>query len=284
MIDDDGTIGYFRRVHLYGVEFRVHVRPGTGARPPLVLCNGIGANIEVLDPLVEALPKDLEIIRFDAPGTGSSSTPPYMYRFSGLAHTLGLLLTDLGYDRVDVLGFSWGGALAQQFAAQNPRRCRRLILAATGTGMISVPGRIGALSRMLTPRRYRDPAYAASIADRLYGGSLRGAPERAAEILGHDSHPGTSRGYLLQLLAGAGWTSVPWLPLIRQPSLLLFGDDDPIIPLANARILHTLLPHSTLHIFSGGHLDLLVKAPQLAPVIDRFLSHTEAPAPGSPSR
>lgn len=274
MIEDDGTIGYFRQVRRYGVQLRVHIRPGTGERPPLVLCNGIGANIEVLDPLVEALPKDLEIIRFDAPGTGSSSTPPYPYRFAGLAHTLGQVLTELGYDRVDVLGFSWGGALAQQFAAQNPRRCRRLILAATGTGMISVPGKVGALSRMLTPRRYRDPGYAATVADRLYGGSLRGTPERAAEILGHDSHPGTSRGYLLQLLAGAGWTSVPWLPLIRQSTLLLFGDDDPIIPLANARILHTLLPHSTLHIFSGGHLDLLVKANQLAPVIDSFLSRT----------
>lgn len=272
MIDDDGRIGYFRQVRYCGMNIRAHIRPGTGDRPPLVLCNGIGANIEVLDPLVDALPADLEIVRFDAPGTGSSTTPPYPYRFSGLSHTLGRMLKDLGYGQVDVLGYSWGGALAQQFAAQNPRRCRRLILAATGTGMISVPGRMGALCKMLTPRRYRDLEYAATIADRLYGGSMRETPERAAYILGHDSHPGTFEGYMLQLSAGVGWTSVPWLPLIRQRTLLLFGDDDPIIPLANARILHTLLPHSTLHVFPGGHLDLLVKADQLAPVIMSFLS------------
>jgi pimeloyl-ACP methyl ester carboxylesterase len=83
---------------------------------------------------------------------------------------------------------------------------------------------------------------------------------------------GDTRGYLYQLGAGLGWSSLPWLPLVRQPTLLLFGDDDPIIPLANGRIMHRLIPGGELHIFRGGHLELLARADSLAPVINEFLS------------
>ena len=83
---------------------------------------------------------------------------------------------------------------------------------------------------------------------------------------------GSPRGYLYQLAAGAGWTSVPFLPLVVQPTLILSGDDDPIIPLANARIMHRLIPDSTLHVFEGGHLGLVTEAPELAPVIAEFLA------------
>ncbi len=83
---------------------------------------------------------------------------------------------------------------------------------------------------------------------------------------------GSPRGYLYQLAAGAGWTSLPFLPLIVQPTLILSGDDDPIIPLANARIMHRLIPNSTLHVYNGGHLGLVTEAAELAPVIGRFLA------------
>jgi pimeloyl-ACP methyl ester carboxylesterase len=78
------------------------------------------------------------------------------------------------------------------------------------------------------------------------------------------------RRYLHQLLAGAVWTSIFALPLIRQPTLVIGGLDDPIVPLANARIMHRLLRHSTLHLHSGGHVDLVANAAKLAPVIEMF--------------
>ncbi len=65
---------------------------------------------------------------------------------------------------------------------------------------------------------------------------------------------GPSVGYLYQLLAGVGWTSLPFLPRLRQPTLIVAGDDDPIIPLANARLLHRLIPKSRLHVYHGGHV------------------------------
>ncbi|HUC23694.1 MAG TPA: alpha/beta fold hydrolase, partial [Streptosporangiaceae bacterium] len=77
---------------------------------------------------------------------------------------------------------------------------------------------------------------------------------------------------LYQLGAGLGWTSVPFLPLLRQPTLVLSGDDDPIIPLANARLMRKLIPDAQLHVFHGGHLGLVTEAPQLAPVVSQFLA------------
>jgi pimeloyl-ACP methyl ester carboxylesterase len=83
---------------------------------------------------------------------------------------------------------------------------------------------------------------------------------------------GPSRGYLYQLTAGAGWTSVPFLPLLRQRTLIVSGDDDPIIPLANARLMKLLIPKARLHIYHGGHLGLVSEADELAPVVDAFLA------------
>jgi pimeloyl-ACP methyl ester carboxylesterase len=124
---------------------------------------------------------------------------------------------------------------------------------------------------MLGPRRYRDPQYAKSIAAEIYGGSLRQRPELAKVLLDSHSPLGSRRGYLLQLLAASGWTSLPFLPLIRQRTLIVAGTDDPIIPLVNARIMARLLPNAELHTYDDGHLGLVVKADELAPRIAQFL-------------
>jgi pimeloyl-ACP methyl ester carboxylesterase len=130
---------------------------------------------------------------------------------------------------------------------------------------------------MLTPRRHRDPRYAMSIAAEIYGGSMRSAPGRAAELLHTGGRAGRDRGYYYQLLAGAGWTSLPLLPLLRRPALVLAGDDDPLIPVVNGHIMHRLIAGSELHVYRGGHLDLIAEPHRLTPVIERFLS-AAAPA------
>ncbi len=79
---------------------------------------------------------------------------------------------------------------------------------------------------------------------------------------------------MLQLLAGVGWSSLPGLPFIRQPTLILAGDDDPIIPLVNARIMQRLIPHARLHVYADGHLGLVTSADDLAPRIAGFLRPT----------
>lgn len=258
-----------RDLRVKGRRVRVATRAGEG--PPLVLCNGIGASLDLLQPFVDELSPTIPVIRFDVPGTGGSELPRFPYNFATMAHLLGKVLDELGCDDVDVLGISWGGGLAQQFALQNPRRCRRLVLASTATGSLMIPAHPRVLSKMLTPRRYRDPAYAATIAATLYGGRMRDEPLLAREILDGHSPVTSGRGYVFQLMAGLGWTSLPFLPLIRQRTLILAGNDDPIIPLANASIMNALIPDSRVHIYHEGHLGLVTRAHDLAPRVGDFL-------------
>jgi poly(3-hydroxyalkanoate) depolymerase len=250
-------------------RIRVNIRHGSGV--PLVLCNGIGVSLEVLDPLVERLDPDSTVIRFDAPGTGGSPTSVVPYGFPYLAWVLGGVLSKLGISVVDVLGISWGGALAQQFAFQNPRRCRRLVLVATGTGAFMVPARPRILAKLLTPRRFSDADYAASITGQLYGGTVRTHGDDVARLFAHQLHAGSKIGYLHQLLAMSVWTSLFALPAVRQDTLIVAGTDDPIIQVVNAHIMRALLPHSRLHLHSGGHIDLVHNATELAPVVGTFL-------------
>ena len=257
-----------RHVTVGGRRLRVAVRPGTDPdRPPLLLCNGIGTDLTKLEKFVDALDPAIEVVRFDPPGVGGSPVPPLPYPFPLLARLVGRMLTTLGYHRFDVLGVSWGGGLAQQLAVQNPRRCRRLVLVATATGWTMVPAAPRVLLRMVTARRHQDIGYARAVAGEVYGGRLRAHPELVAEL----ASPTSGRGYAYQLAAGLGWTSLPFLALLRQPTLVLAGADDPIIPLANARVMARLIPDARLHVYPDGHLGLLTMTDELASAVAGFL-------------
>lgn len=254
-----------------GNRIALHHRPGRPGAVPLVLCSGIGAPQQVLTPFVDHLDPARPVIGVDPPGIGEAPPVRRPYRLPLLAGAVRAAVHHLGYRRFDVLGVSWGGGLAQQLAFGSPRRCRRQVLVATGTGCLMVPAGPCTLARMLTPRRHQDPRYAAEIVGELYGGSARTDPAGVLSAL----HPGpsaTSRGgYLAQLGALAGWSSLPFLPLVRPPTLVLAGDDDPLIPAVNATVLGALLPHARVHRYRGGHLHLLSHPHELAPVVDRFL-------------
>ena len=249
-----------------GQYLHVAIRRGSGT--PLLVMNGVGANLELLQPFVDALDPSIGVIRFDVPGVGGSPAPRLPYRLVWLAAQVRRLLDTLGESEIDVLGLSWGGALAQQFAVQYRSRCRRLVLVNTSAGAFMLPGRPHILARLASARRYTDQAYLAEIAPTLYGGSI---DEPLARAFAEAVRPGAKRGYYYQLLAGVGWTSLPWLWTLRQPTLIMVGDEDPLVPPANARVLHPLIPHSRVHVFHGGHLGLVAQADELAPVIARFL-------------
>jgi poly(3-hydroxyalkanoate) depolymerase len=260
-----------------GRAMRVCVRDGSAGWPPLLLCNGLGASLEVLQPFVDELDQRRPVIRFDVPGVGGSPAPILPYHLLTSAPLLAGLLDQLGHPQADVLGISWGGALAQQFALSRPDRVRRLVLVATGPGALMVPAGPKVLLHMLTPRRHRDPAHAARIAGHLYGGSARTDPMVARDLLHATTRLGPARGYFYQLLATAGWSSLPRLARLRPPALILAGDDDPIIPLANARIMQWLIPRSELHVYRGGHLELAAQPERIVPVLEAFLDAAALP-------
>jgi len=157
-----------------GRALRVAVREGDPGQPLLLLCNGLGASLEVLQPFVDALDPRRGVVRFDMPGIGGSPAPVVPYHLAAAAPLLSGLLDRLGCGQADVLGISWGGGVAQQLA----------------------------------------------------------------------------------------------------------GDDDPVVPLVNARIMHRLIPRSQLHVYHGGHLELATDPGRLAAAVEAFLD-AELTAEGS---
>ena len=103
-------------------------------------------------------------------------------------------------------------------------------------GLVMVPGKPSVLWQMISPRRYWDKNHLRRIAPRIYGGALR-HDQTALRSHVQAMRGGTTHGYALQLFAMLGWTSLPLLWRIRQPTLVLAGNDHPLVPLANARWL-----------------------------------------------
>lgn len=272
------TIHY---VEVDGLRLRTSVR-STGR--PLLLLTGIGASLELSAPFERALnPHGIQTIAADAPGTGESTDYRLPQRMPVIARTFELLLTALGYDEVDVLGVSFGGVLAQQLAHQAPDRVRRLVLAATGAGVAGlggVPGSPRAALAMITPRRYYSPDYFRRHAGTLYGGEARRDPAAVLrDPIDRFARPPSLRGYLAQLYAISFWTGVPWLTRLPHPTLVLAGNDDPIVPAVNGRILARLIPNARLTIIrGGGHLFVLERPEEIAGLVAAFLAEGDADA------
>jgi pimeloyl-ACP methyl ester carboxylesterase len=134
-----------------------------------------------------------------------------------------------------------------------------------------VPGKLTVLLKMATPRRYKDHEYMDRVAADIYGGAMRRSPELVRRHLRHVRWS-SDYGYYLQLMAGVGWSSLPWLPFVPQPTLVMAGTDDPIVPVVNGRILATLIPDARLVTIDDGHLFLVTSAGTSAAIISQFLS------------
>jgi poly(3-hydroxyalkanoate) depolymerase len=270
-----------RQVTIDGQLLQVAIRRGGGSAPPLLLFNGIGANWELAKPFLEALTSTTAII-FDVPGVGGSPRTLLPYRPSRLARLAAGLVAKLGYAEVDAAGVSWGGGIAQQFAHQYPKLCRRLVLAATAPGFTMVPANPAVLWKMATPRRYVDKEYMNRISADIYGGAFRSDPSmvgRHADAM----HGARNLGYLYQLLAMSGWSSLPWLWSLTQPTLVLMGRDDPLVPPINGHILAGLIPNAELRMIDDGHLFIVTRPAETAAVIEAFLADaSKHPAPSSP--
>jgi poly(3-hydroxyalkanoate) depolymerase len=269
----------FQFFQIDGIKVRAGVMRRDTDALPLLLFNGIGASMELLQPIADEL-KNTTVIFYDAPGTGKSQPPPCPWRPKHHVRLAAKLLDRLGFDRVNVLGISWGGMLAQQFARQYSARTERLVLAATSPGHLMVPAKPSVLIRMSNPLRYFSREYMLALAPKIYGGSLRTNKQRAKEHASKMMAPSV-KGYYFQIMSLVGWSSLPWLHKLTQPTLVMAGDDDPIVPLVNAKILAARIPDARLRVVDCGHLFLLTRAKVLAPEIEEFLS---LPAATSGSR
>lgn len=248
---------------------------GQGKRTPLLFFNGIGANLEIAQAFADTF-TGRDIITFDLPGVGGSPDPSIPYRPWWVAKAAKQILRENGYDKVDVLGVSWGGGAAQQFAWQCKDMTHRLILCATTSGWTMVPGNPKALSKMLSPKRYIDRDFLAKNFETLYGDAAEtGMTEFSINMM-----PPSVKGYIFQLGAMVGWSSLPFIRRIKAPALVLMGDKDHIVPLVNGRLLNRLLKHSSLHVVKGaGHLFILTRRDETIARIREFFEEPEVPIP-----
>ena len=235
-------------------ELELFVRE-RGEGRPLLLINGLGGNVDMWDAVEERVSTFARTIAFDCPGCGRSPAPRGPVTIGRLATMVSTALDELGYEQVDVLGFSLGGLIAQQLAHDDPGRIRRLALVATACGWGSMPGSREALTLLAMPFRYHS-RFLYDQTRWLLAPADRDLLERTPEL--SDSrlkYPPSLLGYMTQLWAGALWSSLPWLSSVKTPTLVVHGDGDRLIPPANAVQLARHLPVSRLHIVPNeGHL------------------------------
>ncbi|MDQ1709193.1 MAG: hypothetical protein QOG49_578 [Frankiaceae bacterium] len=249
MSTDRAAVVDSRQLLVSGLRIATRVQ---GEGDPLLLINGMTRPLQSWDSLARHLP-GRTIISFDAPGVGASPTPLLPLSMPALAALAVAVLDATGVHDADVLGFSHGGAVAQQLAADAPGRVRRLILVATSCGVGAIPGNGRAGLRGLgTPRAGNRWPYTDGV------------------------------GMLWHSLAFASWSSIPFLGSIRADTLVVSGSHDRVVPPANSRVLARRIPGAALVVVPGGHdLQRPEAASRLARAVDDFLPAWTGAAAGT---
>jgi poly(3-hydroxyoctanoate) depolymerase len=229
-----------QRITIHGLQVAMRVQ---GEGDPLLLINGMTRPLQSWEPFIGEL-SGRTLVSFDAPGVGASPTPVLPLSMPGLAEIASAVLDAAGLDEADVLGYSHGGAVAQQLAHDEPDRVRRLVLAATSCGVGATPG-----SGRDGLRGLRTPTFASAWP--------------RADVM----------GLFWQSLAFSNWSSIPFLGSIATPTLVVCGSHDRIVAPANSRILARRIPGASLTMVPAGHdLQRPGVAKALADVVERFLT------------
>jgi 3-oxoadipate enol-lactonase len=239
---DDGARIYYRVTGPAGAE-------------PIVLIMGLGWDMSGWDLLVPHL-KGFRVLRLDNRGTGRSDKPQRPYSMQQLALDVALCMTAAGFDSAHVYGASLGSMIAQELALGLPGRIRTLILGCPSPGVISFPGSLGMLRVLLNREELTPEESFWAATPYLYGRSLTERPEAIAEVMqrrmASRADPG---GVRRQLEAVLRWSSLRRLRNLRMPTLVIHGDHDRLIPIANGRLIATLVPGAHLHVLKGaGHV------------------------------
>jgi len=262
----------YRKLTVEGLTLRVG-RTGAGASHdsvPLLMLNGIGFNAELMEHLSRQFP-GRPVLCPDMPGSGLSPDPVLPYTIARMARAMVTLMDrECPGRRFDVIGFSWGGAVAQQIAVTAPRKMERLALVATTSGLPLPIANPEVLRRLLDPVEYVDPSKLTANFHALLheGGATSGLLRRFRAP--------TPSGVGCQVGALAGWSAAPLLPFLRMPTLLIGMVEDIIVPIAHQRALACLIPHArTVEIPTGNHLLPLAVPAKVGQPICAFFDETQ---------
>jgi len=271
-------------LHGHRISYRT-----AGEGPVVLFVHGIAGSALTWTHTQQQLGRDRLTIAPDLPGHGVSDKPVGDYSLGSLASTLRDLLVALGHERATIVGHSLGGGVAMQFAYQFPERCERLILVSSGglgrdVNLIlraaSLPGADLFLSSVAGPLAAAGTAVAGAL------GRLGWRPAPDLEEVGRGfaslADAPTRRAFLHTLRAVVGTTgqrvdASDRLYLAREmPTLLVWGERDPIIPARHAETAHDLMPGSRLVTFPGsGHMPHIDEPLRFAETLREFIETTE---------
>jgi pimeloyl-ACP methyl ester carboxylesterase len=260
-----------------------------GAGPVLLLLHGIGDSSRTWIPAMRLLQRSYTVLAPDLPGHGNSSNPLGDYSLGSHASSMRDLLHLLSIERVTVVGQSFGGGVAMQFAYQFPSLCERLVLVdAGGLGrevtwilrLATVPAAEYVMPVLFPAfmRRWGDP-----VARILRDWGIDNP--RAAEVWRSYrslTDPGNRAAFVRTARAvidprGQSVSAVNRLYLVAQmPTLIVWGGQDKIIPLVHAFQAHEAIPNSRLEVMEGaGHYPHVEDPARFASILEDFVSSTE---------
>jgi 3-oxoadipate enol-lactonase len=263
--------------HVNGVELYWEQR---GSGPRLLFCNGSGTTLQTVRPLLDLVAAKFDLLAWDYRGLGRSVPATGRYTMADLAADAVSLLEIVGWDTCRVLGVSFGGMVAQEFAATNPQRAERLALACTSAGggggssyplqeLQELPPQERAAAQLkLADSRWDESWLGAHPADRALAEGLtaagRNRPDPAAVAA--------------QLEARAGHDVWDRLDAITCPTLVGYGNYDQIAPARNSTAIASRIRGAELRGYDGGHL-FLFQDPAALPQFEAFLQNA-AETPG----
>jgi len=286
-----------RRITLNGdrVVYRI-----VGKGPLLLLVHGMAGSSETWRHVTPALAERYTVLAPDLLGQGASDKPRGDYSLGAHANLLRDLMDALGHRRATVVGQSLGGGVVMQFAYQFPERCERLVLVNSGglgrevtvlLRMLTVPGFESVFPLFCGPR-LRDAG--ALVATWLGRAGIRSTPARQEIWRSYASlaDAGSRRAFFRSLrdvidLSGQAVSALGRLYRAAQlPTLIVWGAQDPFIPVSHAVAAHEAIPGSRLEIFDGvGHYPHCEAPERFVAVLVDFIASTKpARLPGRSAR
>ncbi|WP_168710537.1 alpha/beta fold hydrolase [Mycobacterium intracellulare] len=248
---------------------RLRIRRG-GAGPPVVLLNGIAGSPATWKPLERYL-DGFECIELALPGRPDGIAWQPVLTMAGFAALVSDALDELGIDRAHVVGFSFGGMVAQQLAYDAPDRVRGLVLVSTICGLGAVPS--DPLSWWKAIQEDALPAPLGLAPQWLAWQWFRAARREFGVSWSHGVRPDE---LVQRVTATSLWSSLPWLPRLSQEALVITGTADAVAPPENADIVASRMPRArTYRVRGGGHFCLLDRVAEVGPVIANFLRSSE---------
>jgi 3-oxoadipate enol-lactonase len=247
----------------------------SGEGPPLLFLNGSGATIAAVRPLLRSFAKHFQVAIADYRGMGRTGVPETAYTMPDLASDAIELVDQLGWERFNLVGVSFGGMVAQELAVSMSQRIHRLVLVCTSSGGAGgasyplhelaglPPDQRAARSMHLVDTRFTPEWLAAHPKDRAL---LEQMAQRRIE----ESTGAAARGAELQLRARAGHDVFDRLPRITCPTLVASGRFDGIAPPENGAAIAARVPAAEVRRYDGGHA-FFQQDPNALPEIIDFL-------------